>query len=417
MKLDIKSSLVRFVKSRRDREKNPTIWKILFIFEQFLIGGKNREFVISEAKKRGSKFIFSYFPSPYRPKGIIYSVEQWFKEGIPQQMEGSWIKDIIPEYFMNLEKPNHIRNEIHPAFNWCGQLNPKAQICFFKNARIVNENGIVISSDNRVFANFTYDFDKPIEQHNVFKCFINKPEFRKGCLATIATPGYTGYYHWLVECLPRLKLLEEEIENVDYLIVPYNLKKFHLDTLSLLGFQENRLIRMKDGIHLKCEKLFVPTIQGPRKWSADFLRQSFLPKDVVKPYRLIYISRKDALYRKATNENEVEDYLKGIGFEIIQMSHMSFLDQVKFFAEARIIVAPHGAGLTNTVFCQNAKILEIFSPNYVNICYSLIANFVGNEYYYLLGADAPGCSPPAWRDYTIDMGSLKETVERLMRGT
>ena len=416
MKLDIKSSLVRFVKSRRDREKNPTIWKILFIFEQFLIGGKNRKFVISEAKNRVSKFIFSFFPSPYRPKGIIYSVEHWFKEGIPQQMEGSWIKEVIPEYFMVLKKPNHIGNEIHPAFNW-SQLNAKAQICFFKNASIVNENGIVISSDNKVFANFTYEFDKPIEQNQVFKCFINKPEFRKGCLATIAAPGYTGYYHWLVECLPRLKLLEEEIEKVDYLIVPYNLKKFHLDTLSLLGFQENRLIRMKDGIHLKCEKLFVPTIQGPRKWSADFLRQSFLPKYVVKPYRLLYISRKDALYRKAVNENEVEDYLKGIGFEIIQMSHMSFLDQVKICAEARIIVAPHGAGLTNTVFCQNAKILEIFSPNYINICFSLIANFVGNEYYYLLGADAPGYSPPAWRDYTIDMGSLKETVERLMKGT
>jgi len=134
---------------------------------------------------------------------------------------------------------------------------------------------------------------------------------------------------------------------------------------------------------------------------------------VDEPHRLIYISRNDALYRKIVNEEEVEDYLRDIGFEIVQMSELSFLEGVKICAEARVVVGPHGAGLSNTVFCLNAKILEIFSPSYVG-GFWILANQLGNEYYYLLGDDAPGNSPPPWRDFKVDMGTLKSVMDEML---
>ena len=53
-------------------------------------------------------------------------------------------------------------------------------------------------------------------------------------------------------------------------------------------------------------------------------------------------------------------------------------------------MAPHGAGLTNLVWCSpQTKVLEIFSPRYVNLCYWAIASVTDADYYYLLGeADA-----------------------------
>ncbi|NET60866.1 MAG: glycosyltransferase family 61 protein, partial [Symploca sp. SIO2E6] len=60
-------------------------------------------------------------------------------------------------------------------------------------------------------------------------------------------------------------------------------------------------------------------------------------------------------------------------------------------AQAQVVVAPHGSGLTNTVFCSpGTKVIEIFSPNYVYHCYWLLSNLVGLEYYYLLGETLPG---------------------------
>ena len=417
---NFKSHLTKLVKSARDREMNRTMWKMFFVLEQLLIGGKSRKIVTAAIAKRARKVIDLYRPSPYHPKGIIYSIEQWFNDSIPPQMEGSWIKEIIPEhsiYLKPLNSPNNI-DKVPSFFRDQGESKkfPKAYLCFLKNARVVNENGAVISYDDKVFADFTFELGKRIEDYEVFKSYIHKPQFRKECLATITSTGNTGYFHWIFESLPRLKLLEEVIDKIDYLIVPDNLKGFRLETLNLLGFPEEKLLKMKGGAHLQCERLFVPSIsrQVPM-WACEFLRDSFIPDGIGEPHRLIYISRKDALYRKIINEEEVGDYLQGIGFEIVQMSGLTFLEQVKICAEARIVVAAHGAGLSNTVFCKNAKILEFFSPSYINASFRILANQVGNEYYYLQGVDAPGNSPPAWRDYTVDTKACEKTLERILR--
>lgn len=419
--MGISSYLIKRINSLRVNERNATYWKILFITELILGGGKNRKIVNNAIIKQISKKISFYRPFSYHPKGIIYSVEKWFKDPLPSQMEGSWIKQIIPETTVNLKQPNHIYNDIHPSFIDFGKsvTSPKGFLSFFKNVRVVNENGAIISYDGKVFADFTFEFSKSIGDYEVFRYYISKPQLRKECLATITSTGNTGYFHWIFDSLPRIKLLEGVIGEIDYLIVPYNLKKFHLETLNLLGFPENRLLKIKDGMHLQCEKLFVPSMPGSTgdmpKWACEFLRESFLPEGLAEPYRLIYISRGDALYREVINEKEVEDYLQTIGFKIFQMSELSFLEQVKIYAEARIVISPHGAGLSNTVFCRNAKILEIFAPSYVNVCYWVLANQVGNEYYYHLGEDEPGNSPPPWRNFRVDMKIFKETLDKMLK--
>ena len=65
---------------------------------------------------------------------------------------------------------------------------------------------------------------------------------------------------------------------------------------------------------------------------------------------------------------------------------MSLSAQIELFSKAEAVVAPHGAGLTNLVWCAPyTKVLEIFSPLYVNFCYWAIASVTQADYYYLLG--------------------------------
>jgi len=37
-----------------------------------------------------------------------------------------------------------------------------------------------------------------------------------------------------------------------------------------------------------------------------------------------------------------------------------------------------------------------------------------NKYYYLLGEDAPGNSPPPWRDFRVDMETFKDTLDEML---
>jgi phosphoglycerate dehydrogenase-like enzyme len=65
---------------------------------------------------------------------------------------------------------------------------------------------------------------------------------------------------------------------------------------------------------------------------------------------------------------------------------MSYIEQVKLFAQANVIIAPHGAGLTNLLFADNPIILELFGA-YVGREFANLARGMGFKYGCL------GCLP------------------------
>jgi capsular polysaccharide biosynthesis protein len=52
----------------------------------------------------------------------------------------------------------------------------------------------------------------------------------------------------------------------------------------------------------------------------------------------------------------------------------------------RRTIAPHGAGFANLMFCRpGTRILQLYSPNYVNPMFWYMINPVGLNYYYFIG--------------------------------
>jgi hypothetical protein len=99
---------------------------------------------------------------------------------------------------------------------------------------------------------------------------------------------------------------------------------------------------------------------------------------------------------------------------------LSVAQQAALLAEAEVVLAIHGSGLTNIVFCQpGTKVVELFSPYYVYPCYWLLSNLMQLEYYYLLGSTPLGVfwhqllyPNPRTEDVWIDPMQL-ETLLRL----
>jgi len=80
---------------------------------------------------------------------------------------------------------------------------------------------------------------------------------------------------------------------------------------------------------------------------------------------------------------------------------------------AKVIVAPHGSGLTNLVFCSpGAKVIEFFSPNFVNCCYWALANLVDVEYYYIIGE---GPRPPDYVDPLLIEDNIFINLDKLAK--
>jgi capsular polysaccharide biosynthesis protein len=78
----------------------------------------------------------------------------------------------------------------------------------------------------------------------------------------------------------------------------------------------------------------------------------------------IYISREKANRRRILNEEELNPILKKFGFQRIFAEDLSLFEVAGIMRDATHIVAPHGAGLSNVVFCNpGTKVMEVFNTH------------------------------------------------------
>ena len=169
------------------------------------------------------------------------------------------------------------------------------------------------------------------------------------------------------------------------------------ESLDLLGIPKEKLIECNNQTHIQAKQLIVSSMAGYTAYVpknvCQFLRNEFLKKDNIQKLtgsERIFISREDATHRKLLNEAEVVHVLKKYGFKIVKLSALSFVEKIQLFNSAEVIVSPHGAGLSNIVFCNpGTKVLELFTPTYLLPCFHIISNHVNLDYYYLVGEVVP----------------------------
>lgn len=284
---------------------------------------------------------------------------------------------------------------------------------------------------------------KNVGQHRIFQKRKLPPlEQVDGRVAVLCGLSANVYFHWLVDVLPRLAILRQSDfteDSFDYFYVNSQSKRFQKETLKLLGIPLDRVIESDHHPHIQAKTLIVPSFAGYIGWATprtiNFLRTAFLPMSQhnnVEPDFLfsstftgkypkrIYISRCSAKYRHIINEADLVDLLQEKGFKVIQLENYSFLDQVRLFSNAEIIVAAHGAGLTNLIFCtQDTTVIELFSPNYIRYYYWTICEYLRLKLYYLVGEALPCTTFRALmypdtltEDFLINLDQMKQVLNQ-----
>lgn len=221
-----------------------------------------------------------------------------------------------------------------------------------------------------------------------------------------------NYFHWIVDTLPRLLALEAaklEVSQIDHVLVSSLRHAYQRESLALFGIDLARVIACDRTPHVQTERLFISRIDS-RAVTYDFLRDRLLPAarphfptHLPTPERL-YISRQGASRRRLRNEDVIIAQLQTAGFTAVSLEGRSFVEQIGLMSAARIVVAPHGAGLTNLVFCPpQTTVIELFPDSYHEYSYETLCYVLAFNYHTLIGTSTGAPN----HDFVIDPDSLQ----------
>ncbi len=241
--------------------------------------------------------------------------------------------------------------------------------------------------------------------------------------ALITLEHNANYCHFLFEGLPRLRILERCGIGREVPVYANARKAFQRELLPLFGVPPERLIAASEHPLLQAKRLWAPTYPGYQgkftREAIDYLRTTVLEKlEAESPLRIgsrkIYISRRDATSRRILNEAEIEARLSALGFECLCLGELPVLEQLRAFAEARVVVAAHGASLTNIAFSSaGTSMVEIFPEDFYFECYQELAAKVAVKASWLRAASVRIGEGGLAQDLTITDQAYSQIIDIL----
>jgi hypothetical protein len=149
-----------------------------------------------------------------------------------------------------------------------------------------------------------------------------------------------------------------------------------------------------------------------RRFAGAMRAQYALPADPRRQRRL-FVSRGENAIRRMLGEDEVWRRLERLGFERFVPEAGDHRAQVERFGDAELIVAVHGAALTNLIFAQpGASLVEIFPANFVKSTFLWLSRRMGLRY-------VPVIAGPGDYDQTfsVDPSAVEEAVRLVLLST
>jgi capsular polysaccharide biosynthesis protein len=209
--------------------------------------------------------------------------------------------------------------------------------------------------------------------------------------AILSCQRSSNYFHWWIDVLPRCWAIRNSPYRGCTLMTPQLSEDFQGESLRLLGQSTLPLSRPLQRFRrlVFVRGLTYGSSQSPLPQLAEFAQwcRGTLELSPPREGRKLFVSRRTADSRRLVNEDEVLAALGG-DFERVDGESLSMEEKISLFSAADVIVAPHGAGLTNLLFCcRPAIVIELIAEDSPPLVFRRVAGLLGHRYL------AVGCEP------------------------
>lgn len=237
---------------------------------------------------------------------------------------------------------------------------------------------------------------------------------------------YDNYYHWVAEALTAISLcidllVERKLPHITIVTGKLNsMRRAYLDLL-LENDPRFRLVDLDRSEFITADTVIycdnVGRAVDPQVcWEVvPFVEKIIAATGLAKVqhHRMLYVARTDTKARPMRNEQALIERLADLGFEIFVGSQYSVVEQIRAFREARLIVSPHGAGLTNIMFSYSGTILlELQQSGYLNTGLMRLAQLANVRYYSEVFF--PVISENFTESWAVDIDRVVEIISKII---
>lgn len=182
----------------------------------------------------------------------------------------------------------------------------------------------------------------------------------------------SSWFHFLIECVPRLIAIPRELRVKSPVILPAGLPSQIVTVCEKLT--EATVIPIKLMESVMIDRLVVGIERNVTDPLEFRFRRVHIQNAIHEIKRLlatsenhaecsekIFLLRPNGLFRPMQNQRQILRLLRKCGFEIISPENMSLDRVVKVMSSAKLIVAESGAAITNVLFASpGARLIEIY---------------------------------------------------------
>jgi capsular polysaccharide biosynthesis protein len=282
--------------------------------------------------------------------------------------------------------------------------------------------GAVVTADNALLADLSPEV-WGVTHHLIFSRWrLPKSQVLAGRVGIAVTPEAAGnYYHWLLDALPRLLLLRHatgNFANYDALLLNGSRARYEAESLTALEVPAGKICYVDSRDRFQIASALVPSMDHDARtiapWKVAALRQLIADRARCAGRR-IFISRRRAPVRRIANESEIAPLLSAGGFQILELEDLAWEEQLRTFAGAEVIIAPHGAALANAAFCRSGTHLaEICTRAGYRDWYLRLAAAAGLKYHCLEATPRSTAAASPRAHENDDMCVSRERMEQFL---
>jgi hypothetical protein len=233
-----------------------------------------------------------------------------------------------------------------------------------------------------------------------------------------------NYYHWLIDALPRLLLLQQ-VHPDCILLLPEGASTYMLLSCQALGFTKFQYIP-KNRILRGVDIIMPGHVAAIGRQDAILLQQ--VRQQLIKSFvhtqppvnlkRRIFASRRSQHTRCLLNEEDIMPLLLRYGIELISFDGMTLPQQIELMQTVDLYIGVHGANMTNLLFSSpNTSVVELMDTQHPNLCYFNMAINLSFNYWVVPcdGVVKAGVHENNY-DLQVDLTALEQAIARHFKG-